>query len=132
MKKNNIVIYPAIFGPEPDGSAINVTFPDVPEAITYGRTEEEAVYSANEALGLALASRKDLPKPSTIQSIKPEEKGDYMVMIAVDLEDAKRKIKKPTVKKNTTIPADLDEKAKKAGINFSEVLTNALREKLNE
>ncbi len=37
MSKKRIVIYPAIFNPEPDGSAINVTFPDIPEAITYGR-----------------------------------------------------------------------------------------------
>lgn len=130
MKKDRTVIYPAIFDPEPGSTAINVTFPDIPEAITYGRTEAEAAFSANEVLGLVLANRRDLPKPSPIKDVHLEHKGDYIVMIAVDLEAARKQIKTPTVKKNTTIPADLNDQAKKAGINFSEVLTEALREKL--
>ncbi len=132
MKKNETVIYPAIFNPEPDGSAINVTFPDVPDAITYGRDEREAASSANEVLGLVLTGRKKLPNPSAIKNIKLSGKDDYIVMIAVDLEAAKKGITVPTVKKNTTIPADLAEEAKKHGINFSKVLTDALREKLHE
>ncbi|WP_425445666.1 type II toxin-antitoxin system CcdA family antitoxin [Trichococcus patagoniensis] len=34
------------------------------------------------------------------------------------------------VRKNTTIPVDLAEKAEEAGINFSATLTEALKEKL--
>lgn len=132
MSKNRIVIYPAIFSPEPDGSAINVTFPDIPEAITYGRDEKEAVYSANEVLGLVLANRRNLPKASIIKDISLPEKGDYVVMITADLEAAKKEIKVATVKKDTTIPADLNQEAIKQGINFSKVLTDALREKLRE
>ncbi|MGF2384560.1 type II toxin-antitoxin system CcdA family antitoxin [Lentilactobacillus otakiensis] len=128
-KKQNIVIYPAIFDPDTDG--INVTFPDVPEAITYGKDDTDAAYYANDVLGLVLANRKKLPTPSPIKNIQLS--GDqYIVMIVTDLHEAKKKIKNPTVRKNTTIPADLNEKAKQAGINFSEVLTDALREKLGE
>lgn len=130
MKRHkNIVIYPAVFDPDVDG--INVTFPDVPEAITFGKNDNDAACYANDVLGLVLANRKNLPQASPIRDIQLTD-GQYVVMIAVDLDEAKKKIKSPTVRKNTTIPADLDEKAKKAGINFSEVLTNALKAKLGE
>ena len=36
-------VYPAVLDPEPDGSAINVSFPDVPEALTWGDDEAEAL-----------------------------------------------------------------------------------------
>lgn len=128
-RQKNIVIYPAVF--DPDVGGINVTFPDVPEAITFGKNDNDAAYYANDVLGLVLANRKNLPRSSTVKDIKLTG-GQYVVMIAVDLDEAKKKIKSPTVRKNTTIPADLDEKARKAGINFSEVLTNALKAKLGE
>lgn len=51
-----------------DGSNFLVTFRDVPEAITFGATEKEALENAVDALetGLSLYidSGKDWPKPS--------------------------------------------------------------------
>ena len=51
-----------------DGSNILVTFRDVPEAITFGENEKEALENAVDALetGLSLYtdSGKDWPKPS--------------------------------------------------------------------
>ncbi len=52
----------------PDGGAIVVTFPDVPEAITYGEDEADALLRAVDALETALSiyvdDRRDLPQPS--------------------------------------------------------------------
>lgn len=52
----------------PDGSAVLVTFADVPEAITQGEDEEEALLYAVDALETALSfyvdARKPLPVPS--------------------------------------------------------------------
>lgn len=52
-----------------DGSYILVTFRDVPEAITFGANEKEALENAVDALetGLSLYidNGKDWPKPST-------------------------------------------------------------------
>ncbi len=52
----------------PDGDAIVVTFPDVPEAITYGEDEADALLRAIGALETALSiyvdDRRDLPRPS--------------------------------------------------------------------
>lgn len=58
--------YPAIFAK--DGRNILVTFPDIPEAITFGKNESEALTKAIEALETGLSfyvdSRKPLPRPS--------------------------------------------------------------------
>ena len=52
----------------PDGDTVLVTFPDVPEAITFGADEDEALLQAVDALESALAfyvgDRKPLPAPS--------------------------------------------------------------------
>lgn len=58
--------YPVILTPDED--TILVTFPDVPEAITFGKTQEEALLHAVDALETALSfyvdARKPLPEPS--------------------------------------------------------------------
>ena len=51
----------------PDGDTVLVSFPDVPEAITFRADEEEALLHAVDALETALSfyveSRKPLPRP---------------------------------------------------------------------
>ena len=51
------VMYPALF--EKEDSRYNVTFPDLPEAITCGDTLEQAIEKAKECLGLCLDVRKE-------------------------------------------------------------------------
>lgn len=59
--------YPYELIPQPEGG-FTVTFPDVPEAITQGETEEEAAAMAEDALVTALSfyteSAERLPRPS--------------------------------------------------------------------
>lgn len=44
-----------VLTPEPDGSAFNVTSPDVPELVTFGRSREQALAMARDcAEGLLL------------------------------------------------------------------------------
>ncbi|MER8556113.1 type II toxin-antitoxin system HicB family antitoxin [Mesorhizobium sp. M1217] len=68
---------------DPEGG-FQITFPDVPEAITGGANEAEARVNAAEALGLALrgilAMDRPLPKPSA------KEKG--LVPVAVEPDTA--------------------------------------------
>ncbi len=58
--------YPAKLSP--DSGAICVEFPDVPEALTFGATEAEALGQAADALAVALSvyleEGRDLPLPS--------------------------------------------------------------------
>jgi antitoxin HicB len=59
--------YRAAFEPGDRRGAIVVSFPDVPEAVTQGRSETDARAMAEEALGLVLLAYlkrgKPLPKP---------------------------------------------------------------------
>lgn len=60
-------VYPVALDPEPDGSAINVSFPDVPEALTWGDDEAEALSQAEDCLVTALHGRvvddEPIPRP---------------------------------------------------------------------
>jgi len=75
--------YPAEILEAPDG--VTVTFPDVPEAATYGHTTIEALAQAQDALVSALSfyvdDGKALPKPS-------DARGRPMVTVTI-LEAAK-------------------------------------------
>ena len=58
--------YPVVLAPQPDGGFL-VSFPDVPEAITQGEDEQEALLVAVDALETALSfyidARAPLPVP---------------------------------------------------------------------
>ena len=51
-----------------DGGAVLVSFPDIPEALTEGATEEDALAEAEDcliaALGGYVQARRDIPRPS--------------------------------------------------------------------
>jgi antitoxin HicB len=59
--------YPAVFLPDPSGGYV-ITFPDIPEAITQGDTEAEAISMAEDALITAmdfyLEDQRAVPAPS--------------------------------------------------------------------
>jgi antitoxin HicB len=61
--------YPVVL--TPDGVTVLVTFPDVPEAITFGITKEDALHQAVQALETSLSfyveDRRPLPVPSVIK-----------------------------------------------------------------
>lgn len=128
MKK---VFYPAIFHVAEEGGYW-VTFPDIPECITEGDDMEEAYQMAVDALGLALTERmkegEKLPKVSKVEDIKEDGK---IVIVQFDLYEYNKKHNSKAVKKTLSIPAWLNEEAIALNINFSQVLQDALMEKVN-
>ena len=60
--------FPVVLDPEEDGSAINVSFPDVRGALTWGDDEAEALSLAEDCLIAALGGymklNKSIPRPS--------------------------------------------------------------------
>jgi antitoxin HicB len=76
-------VYAARFEPGDEGGLV-VSFPDVPEAITQGDDEADAMKQAQEALGLGLLTypRRGLPVPVA------KAKGRGLVPIAVEPEVA--------------------------------------------
>ncbi len=65
-----MLCYPVILSPD-DGTVL-VTFPDVPEAITFGANEEEALCHAVDALETALSFYVDAREPLPEPSVRPD------------------------------------------------------------
>ncbi|MGG5369349.1 type II toxin-antitoxin system HicB family antitoxin [Enterococcus sp. AZ196] len=128
MSNKHLVIYPAIFRPE--GENYNVTFPDVPEAITFGKGIDEAVEMAQSALGLAIYDQELPPKTTNPKDITLDNDSDFILAITLDLAEYRRENHTKTIRKNTSIPEWLNVIAEKENINFSQTLTEALKEKL--
>ncbi len=128
----NKLFYPAIFHTAEEGGYW-ITFPDFPECITQGDTMQEAYEMAVDALGLTITSLQDekqeLPVASSLDefSIKPD---DYCVIIEFDMLAYKKRNNSKAVKKTLSIPEWLNEEAIDLGINFSQVLQEALMKKI--
>ena len=128
----NKLFYPAIFHKAEEGG-FWVSFPDFPECLTQGEDMEQAYEMAVDALGLVITGRienKDvIPECSLPEEIDAED--GQIVIIQFDLLDYQKKHNSRAVKKTLSIPEWLNEEAMAAGINFSQVLQEALVLKLN-
>ena len=126
----NKLFYPAIFHRE--GEGFWVTFPDFPECFTEGDNMELAYEMAVEALGLAITSRKteqqEIPIASPVDAITVDE--GILVVVEFDMLEYCKKHNSKAVKKTLSIPEWLNEEAIAMGINFSQVLQEALMLKL--
>jgi predicted RNase H-like HicB family nuclease len=134
MAKKNYVTYPAVFELEdsPEFEDVyNVSFPDVPGCLTFGKGIEKAMYMAQDALGLMLYDEDDLPEPTPLKDVQKAYPGQLVNYVGVNLEDAAAKVKVVTVKKNTSIPVDLARRGEEYGINFSALLTRALQTEID-
>ena len=125
--------YPAIFHTAEEGG-FWVSFPDLLECLTEGDSMEEAYQMAIEALGLALTDRnrdqESLPTPSTPNQILLDDADSHIVIVQFDLEAYQKKHNSKAVKKTLSIPEWLNEEAISRGINFSQVLQEALLTKI--
>ena len=126
------MFYPAIFTPEDDGG-FSVSFPDIEGCFTQGETIEEAYEMAFDALGLALSFLEDekrvIPLPSAPNKISLNE-NEFVVIIEFDMLEYHKKHNSKAVKKTLTIPQWLNEEATALGVNFSQVLQEALLAKI--
>lgn len=126
------LFYPAIFHKEKQGYW--VSFPDIPEALTEGDNMQEAYEMAVDCLGLALSVKADenevFPTPSIPENIQLNS-GEFLVVIEFDFLDYKKRTNAKAVKKTLSIPEWLNREALDKGINFSQVLQEALVAKLH-
>ena len=128
----NKLFYPAIFHKAEEGGYW-VTFPDVPECMTQGDDMTNAYEMAVEALGLAITSRADeketIPSASEPFDIEVGE-DEFCVVVEFDMLAYKKRTNSKAVKKTLSIPAWLNEEATALGVNFSQVLQEALMKKI--
>lgn len=126
------LFYPAIFHKAEEGG-FWVTFPDIPECMTQGEDMQQAYQMAVDVLGLSLTSMEDMgqefPRASAPDQIEDLEDG-FLMVIEFDLMEYRRRHCSRAVKKTLSIPEWLNEAAIKQGINFSQVLQEALLVKI--
>ena len=120
--------YPVIF--EDDDGKIGVRVPDISGCFTFGETIAEAM--AEDAMSMMLAyyedHRQQIPKPSDISKIKI--KNGFVNYVIADTDAWRKQFSEKSIKKTVTIPAWLNYKAEEAGINFSQELQSALKQRL--
>lgn len=123
-----MLLYPAIF--KHGDTAITVTFPDIPEAITQGKDLNEAYQMAIEVLGFALEDYQEYPQASPTSQVQADNPDADVALISIDMNAYLRKYHSKKVRKNVTIPEWLNNLAEEKKLNFSQVLTEALESKL--
>ena len=121
-------IYPAIFTKEEDGS-YSVSFPDLDGAFTCGNDFKEALYMAKDCLELNLSTLEQVPAISDLENLKIN-KGEHIVMIQADMLEFKKKYDNKLIKKTLTLPKWLNDLGIERKVNFSKLLQEALKEKL--
>ena len=127
--KNQLTVFPAIF--TFDGKYYNVDFIDLKGCSTFGNSIQDAYAMAQDAMGLYLDNMVNFPKPSLDFSAIDLKDNRFISLISIDMDDYRKKFNNKAVKKTLTIPKWLNYLAEKNNINFSQVLQEAIKEKLN-
>lgn len=120
--------YPCVITEEEGIYYIN--FPDFKACFTDGETMEEALDNAKAVLTAVLIEmtkyNEELPKPSRPKA----DESNWVVVIDVVKNYVLSKVNNQSVKKTLTIPKWLNDLALEQNINFSQVLQEALKDKL--
>ena len=125
---DKLTVFPAIF--TYDGKYYNVDFIDLIGCSTFGNSIQEAYKMAQEAMGLFLDNLTNFPKPTLkISEIKLKE-NQFVSFVSIDMEDYRKKFNNKSIKKTLSIPEWLNYLSERNNINFSQVLQEALKEKL--
>lgn len=126
-------VYPAIFTPEKEGG-YSVFFPDLEGCYTCGDDLQDALFMANDVLAFVLydyeTEGKEIPVPSKAEDIEKSDR-DFVNYVACDTVEYARMHNNRAVKKTLTIPQWLNDAAIRQDVNFSQVLQEALMQKVN-
>jgi len=121
-----IKVYPIVLSPTGKGYVVSV--PDL-NINTQGKDIAEAIFMARDAIGLWGITEQDdgkaIPEPS--ETIPPHKANELVSWVDIDFDVYRRANDMRAVRKNLTIPGWLNERAEKAGVNFSQVLQEGLK-----
>lgn len=132
MKKPERYFYPAVFTYEPE-QEIAVVFPDL-DAATSGTNDDDALMSARELLGCVLYGLEEdgepIPAPTPLTQVRAEE-NERTALIDVYMPTIRQAHINRSVNRTVTLPAWLNAAALEKGVNFSQVLQDALKDQLH-
>lgn len=104
-----------------------VEIPDI-DGMTEGKSVADAMEMAKDYIGTFSLENK-LPESNT--KLPKAGEGAIVTLVTVNVSEYKRKNDNRVVKKTISIPNYLNELGKENKINFSEVMTTALKKKLS-
>lgn len=124
--------YPAIFTKEEKG--YSVRFPDIDGCCTCGDSLPDAIEMAEDALCLMLYDREEegetVPPASDLKAVQAGAE-EIVSLVRCDTVEYRKFFDNRAVKKTLTLPNWLNTLSERAEINFSAVLQEALKAKLN-
>lgn len=123
-------VYPILLTPAERGYVVYV--PDL-EINTEGDNLADAIEMARDAIGLWGISEEDAGReiPKASGTMPHPEKDELVTLVDIDFTAYRRANDLRTVRKNVTLPSWLNDLAEKNGVNFSQVLQESLKERLN-
>lgn len=131
MRKQDRYFFPAVFTYE-DGQEIAVVFPDL-DVATCGKDDADALLSARELLGITLLGLEEdgeaIPAPSKLSALSLAS-NQRAALIDVYMPAVRLAGINKAVTRTVTVPAWLNAAALGQGFNFSQVLQEALKERL--
>lgn len=131
MKKPERYFYPAVFTYEP-GQEIAVVFPDL-DVATSGTDEDNALLSARELLGITMQGLEEdgeeIPSPTPLPNVEVQE-NERVVLVDVYMPSVRMAHVNRSISRTVTLPAWLNSAALERGVNFSQVLQDALKRQL--
>lgn len=134
MEKKKAYAFPAVLTVDhDDNDAVLVSFPDLENCFSDGDNAAEALERAREALGNVLywmeKDGQEIPEPTDINALDVSD-GAIKSLVSVDMAQVRKEWNARSVSRTVTLPAWLDEKAKREQVNFSQVLQQALKDTL--
>ena len=115
-------IYPAVFHPNSDGS-FTIMYPDLPGCISEGKSLENAMYMAQDALTQWINylndKKSDIPASSILSDITTGD-GEFTSYIRADVKDDR------AVRRTISLPKWTYDKAAANGLSLSRVLQDTL------
>lgn len=121
--------FPCIIKFDEEDKIYYVRFPDIEEAFTDGDSLKEAVYNAQEVLGLVIYEREKMRReiPEATESMIKTEDNESLSYISVWMPLVRDRIEEKSVKKTLTIPKWLNDLAEENNVNFSQLLQVAIK-----
>ncbi len=123
----NTFVYPALFHFNENDGSYTVTYPDLPGCISEGKSLENALYMAQDALRQWLECTieigQKIPASSRVEDIAHKQ-GEFVNLVRVELKDNR------AVRRTVSIPKWMYDAATSANLSLSRVLQDALRERL--
>lgn len=132
-----MLVYPVTIYEKEPGEKYHIVYVSDLDIATQGEDIAECIVMARDLIGNYIIEMedtgRDVPAPFSGHGemfAGEDLKVFHDTLVDIDMEAFKRKVSKKVVKKNCTIPGWLAYEAEAEGINFSQVLQEALIEKL--